>query len=376
MIAFLISEIDIRGGTHKQLLELLDYADKRQVEFKVITQRLDYTKSYPGFSRYADRIIEMGAITWKNKWSQARKLRRLIADADTVNVHDNEFELVFMAFVGKHVVWQVNDLPHRFKEGVNKMTRFHPQNPLKLAWLYLSIWLFIDQITVNVTKNAERIKRRLHMNAKVLYCGITPVGISHNNQRTFDRFNNRKIRLLSSGVFIPYRNYETLVKAVGLLREKGLDVTLNIFGSYELRPEYYYKITTMINNAGLSDSIRILGQIDEDRYRELHAESDAFCFVNIDQSWGLAVFEAMSAGLPVIVSNSVGATEILHDGQDALFVNPKAADEIVNHVVALMTDRSKYLDIQANGCELVRKYSWENAYCKPMLEILLNQDDR
>ena len=46
MIAFLIGDLAMRGGTHKQFLKLLQYAVKEQVDFFVITLHLDFDKTY------------------------------------------------------------------------------------------------------------------------------------------------------------------------------------------------------------------------------------------------------------------------------------------------------------------------------------------
>ena len=56
-IAFFINELNIYGGTHKQLLKLLEYTEKQSVDFCVITKVVDYGKIYEGFRKYADKTI-------------------------------------------------------------------------------------------------------------------------------------------------------------------------------------------------------------------------------------------------------------------------------------------------------------------------------
>ena len=55
-ILFLIRELDVRGGTHKQLLKLLDYTAKCNIDFAVLTLNVDYEKTYPGFRNHCKRI--------------------------------------------------------------------------------------------------------------------------------------------------------------------------------------------------------------------------------------------------------------------------------------------------------------------------------
>lgn len=91
-----------------------------------------------------------------------------------------------------------------------------------------------------------------------------------------------------------------------------------------------------------------------------------FIFINIDQSWGLAIFEAMSCGLPVIVSESVGATEILADQHDALIVNPLDAKNIANIIIDLMAQPERYKQLSQNATNFTHKYTWENLIVSPI----------
>lgn len=378
MIAFLIENIDVRGGTHKQFLKLLDYASSQNEPFFIVTRRVDLDKTYPGFSQYKDRIRILEdepkgsrsiLAQYYRRYKMRRKLARLISDADIVNVHDNGFEELLPAFKGKRTVWQINDLYYAFRVGV--CNDFKDSRHLRrLRNIVLKSLKNVDEITVNVSKNAARVRDKLNRNAKVLYCGIEPIGISHDAAESFRRFENRRINLLSSGVWFPYRNYETQVEVVRLLSEQDYDVRLKIIGSTQYDEAYLEKILAMISDYGLTDRIEICGMIDEDRFRELHSESDIFMFINVDQSWGLAVFEAMSCGLPVIVSNSVGATEILNDGVDSLFVDPRSPEEIAEVIKNLINDRKVYEMIAGNAKVFHKKYTWDDAYSSKMLNLL------
>lgn len=379
MIAFLIGELDIRGGTHKQFLKLLDYTSKRTDDFKIITYRVDYAKTYPGFAKYKDKIYTIPDAQFRfrqpiNSISRIkesrRELRKLLENVDIINVHDCGMEFLFPEFKHKKMVWQVNDLPGAFALGASSRQK---QNSLKnrlLKKLYVRYSRYADIFTVNVNKNRDRISNVFNRDARVLYCGIEPVGVTSNTDESLQRFDSRKINILSSGVFLPYRNYETQIRVVKLLVKKGIDVHLRIIGSTSLNPAYAESIRRMIDEDGLADRITICGMVDEDRFRELHEQSDLFMFINIDQSWGLAVFEAMSCGIPVIVSNSVGATEILTDNENAIFVNPTDENEIADRIISLMNNPEKYRKLSEVSSEFHENYTWDSAYSSKMFELL------
>lgn len=72
----------------------------------------------------------------------------------------------------------------------------------------------------------------------------------------------------------------------------------------------------------------------------------------------------------MIVSESVGATEILHDGVDSLFVNPKSPEAIAGRIENLMDDRSLYTRISDTASRFHQQYTWDKAYSAPMLKLL------
>jgi len=377
MTIFLISDLAVRGGTHKQLLKLIEYYDEQNIDFKIITNHLDFNNTYTGFLKYKNKIniieqIKSKSISYKikNYFRYSKLLKKAISDGDIINIHDGGFEKYLGVFKGKKVYWQINDLHSCFQEGVSNNRINSLYN--KLLKLYIKSKVsIITEFTVNVSKNAERIKKHLNRNAFVFYCGVDALGFLKDNEKTIQRFKERKINLLTSGVFFPYRNYETQINVVKILIAKGVNVSLNIFGSTNLDLNYSNKIKKIIEDERLSNNIKVLGQIDDVMYRDLHNNSDLFLFVNVDQSWGLAVFEAMSCGLPVIVSESVGATEILHNGIDSIFVNPINEMEIANNIVNIIENENKYLELSNYSFQFHIKHSWNQSYCSKMLSLML-----
>lgn len=229
----------------------------------------------------------------------------------------------------------------------------------------VSISQKVDAITVNVTKNQERVNQYLNKDALVFYCGVDV----NDNFENHSPICGDEIKLLSTGVFFPYRNYESLVEVVHVLRQKGYHVSLDIIGSTQLDEEYSSKVQKMIDELKLSDCIKIWGQVDNETYNRLYNESNIFLFMNIDQSWGLTVFEAMSAGIPTLVSNSVGAIEALHNEDDSIILDPKNITGICNKIIQLYEDKNYYLHISENGKNVVKEFTWDNLYSSKMLDL-------
>ena len=116
MIAFLIGALDVRGGTHKQLLKLIEYTEKQGVDFYIVTFKLDLEHTYPEFKKYKDkiRVVESRKrMTIIGKIFQiiqvTRKLRDITSDASIINIHDPGFEL-FLGFFWLNTFFLFNNI--------------------------------------------------------------------------------------------------------------------------------------------------------------------------------------------------------------------------------------------------------------------------
>ena len=376
MIAFLISELNIRGGTHKQFLRVIQYAQKMNQEFIIVTHSVDFEKTYPEFKEYSPFIYLLKDISGKKALNLAIALlcnifliRKILKKVDVVNIHDSGLFYYHPALVGKKTIWQINDIPGCFGVGFSKHSNVSWRGKLLKSYILLFMPV-IDLITVNVTKNKLLVRQCLHRNAEVLYCGIDKLGVEIDICKTYERFDNKTIHLLTSGVLRPYRNYEMLLSVVSMLKEQGYDAYLNIIGSTSLDVEYYKKISNLIDYHKLNNNVKLCGQVNEDTFIQIHQDTDLFVFMNVDQSWGLCVFEAMSCGIPVLVSKSVGATEILHENEDAIFCDPQNAHEITAKIISCITDREKFRYLSEKSIGFSDKYSWDKSYSQNLFELI------
>lgn len=376
-ILLVINELNIRGGTHKQLLRLCEYLEKEN-DIIIYTRNYDISKTYPEFGKFniisadfnfpkRNNIFSKIINKIKNIKKEDKIINSILDDIDIVNIHDCGAIRVSKnaKMKNKKVVCQINDIPNYFLEGVANGQKDSYKNKIRRT-LFKNKIKYVDEITVNVSKNKEVVKKCLNRESYVFYCGVDA-----NDKLQIHTGMNKEneINLFSSGVFFPYRNYETLVKVVDKLVKNNQNVHLDIMGSAELDKEYSNSIKEMIKNMNLEEYITILGQVDDDKYVELHNNADIFLFININQSWGLAVFEAMSCGLPVIVSDSVGAIELLTDKENAIILDPENVDLICEEIIKLKDDENYYKYISNNACESVKEFTWDNLYSSKMLEL-------
>jgi glycosyltransferase involved in cell wall biosynthesis len=127
--------------------------------------------------------------------------------------------------------------------------------------------------------------------------------------------------ILYVGKFTSQKRPCDLIKAVRELTTKGVSpFTLVMAGSGELECELRHLCTEYA-----LDNVVFTGFINQLELPALYAASDMFVLPSENESWGLAVNEAMCAGLPVVVSREVGCVvDLVQDGVNGY--TPEAGD--------------------------------------------------
>jgi len=89
------------------------------------------------------------------------------------------------------------------------------------------------------------------------------------------------------------------------------------------------RIETRIAKLKLDDWIDQTGYTDYDAMPAQYASARALVLASVSETWGLAVNEAMAAGLPVLVSNRCGcAPDLVREGVNGFTFDPRAPDRL------------------------------------------------
>jgi glycosyltransferase involved in cell wall biosynthesis len=153
---------------------------------------------------------------------------------------------------------------------------------------------------------------------------------------------------------------ETLVLSVARLApEKGLDTLaeavarvagarLAVAGEGPLRPELERR------------GVALLGHLDGDALLEAYAAADVFALVSRREPWGVVVNEAAAAGLPLVLSDRVGAAhDLLRPGENGELVPPDDAEAAAAALERLARDPALRERSGARSRELAAGWGYE-----------------
>ncbi|NDV96114.1 glycosyltransferase family 1 protein [Dysgonomonas sp. 521] len=158
--------------------------------------------------------------------------------------------------------------------------------------------------------------------------------------------------ILFVGRLAPIKNIESLIDFY-TKTSLSKDFDLVIVGKYDISfPNT--KLEKIIEN---TNSIHHLSNIENTTLNYLYNGASLLYFVSQGEGFGLPILEAMSAGCPVITSNTTACNEIAGDA--ALKADPNNKDEIFNRLDFFLRNESKREEYKEKGLKHVKEFSWK-----------------
>lgn len=191
------------------------------------------------------------------------------------------------------------------------------------------------------------ITRKLYDEVRVALSGslpqllaIAPMGVDLSRFRRQGRYvpwaGEGVLRIVSCGRLNPCKGHATLVKAIAILRARGLDVRLEIVGEDDLGGAgYRSQLQAVIDGLSLQSQVRLLGAVSEELVRQALERAHIFSLASIHEPLGVAIMEAMAMELPVVVTGAGGVAELVDDGTDGVLVPPEDANRLAEGIASV-----------------------------------------
>ena len=171
----------------------------------------------------------------------------------------------------------------------------------------------------------------------------------------------RKIRigegvkiLLYVGDEVPRKNLKTIIGALTILKNKGLNFLFIKVGKAS-RIENRIDLLSQINIHNLNEDFLLIDTVTDLELNELYNIADVFLFPSLDEGFGLPPLEAMAAGAPVIVTKLSSLPEVVGDAGIYLS-NPTDKNELAEKIIFLLQNDEKRNEIINKGFMQVNKF--------------------
>jgi glycosyltransferase involved in cell wall biosynthesis len=169
--------------------------------------------------------------------------------------------------------------------------------------------------------------------------------------------------LLAVGGLEPRKGSDNLVRALAAVRRRsGLDPVLAVVGGHSFQDYRAYSdaVRAELPRLGLQPGRDVVevGTVPDDDMPAWYRAADALAFPSVKEGFGLAVLEAMSAGVPVVTSDLPVFREYLVPGRDALLVSVGDVDALADALLAVLTDEPLRAALVAAGSDVVGRFTW------------------
>ena len=395
-IAIIIRSLVRSGGGERQALMLARELLKMGHDVKLFTYSFNRETCFPEVSNDLPIISSedseftvptpSGVFSWIRQYRRENRMARRLADlipndVQVLNPHDEQSSRATRYYKKMNSlarsVLMLNDL-HIARWSLFDDQVFSPRRKTFVEKVRSCIKDFFvnrasfapqDRIAVLNNGTVPYVRKYLNREAVVVRSGVSLEDFPYTTRSPIAA---PKIRLLSQGIFYIHRRFEDTIRAVALLRRDGFEASLDIVGEYahkDTAESYYTKLVHLTHELGIADAVHFYGKVSDAEFKKKLLTSDIFIFPNHRQTWGLVVFEAMATGLPVIISKTAGASEILKDELYALIIPPLSPESIRGAVIRLVRDKNLYMSLSKEGADFVRgNVSWQN-YASEMLAI-------
>jgi len=203
---------------------------------------------------------------------------------------------------------------------------------------------------------SDYAKRKISAFSPLSKKTIIPHGVEGiiNNITVNSEFTLKNpMKLLYVSPLYPYKHHEILVKAIGDLIEKGLNIQFKIIGSGS------QSAVNSLKSKIRSSNIEYVGAVSPREISKYLSEANVFIFASTCENLPITMLEAMSHGLPIISSNYGVMPEIL-DNSSNFFFNPTSLNS-TKEVITKAYFKSDSLNLEAKrNLELSRQYTWES----------------
>jgi glycosyltransferase involved in cell wall biosynthesis len=164
-------------------------------------------------------------------------------------------------------------------------------------------------------------------------CSVEEIAARAEAGRAAAQRNAGTARVLMAARFASAKDHPTALRAIQLLRSEGRDVELLLAGGTH-RESLRTGVELLADELGIRDLVKFLGSRDD--IPELMGSSDIVIHATHSEGFGMAVIEAMAAGVPVVASDIPACREVLDDGRCGILVplsDPAALAEAIRKLV-------------------------------------------
>lgn len=181
---------------------------------------------------------------------------------------------------------------------------------------------------------------------------VVPYGADVRPKNSTHHVAEEKFRIIYVGQIVPRKGIHYLVQAFEELELPEAELLLVGSIGENMRP--------LVDEWLENSQIRTTGSVPRLHLTNYYRRSSVFVLPSVSDSWGLVVGEAMAAGLPVIVTENTGSSEMVREDKDGFIVPVRDSESLKHAILRLHEDSESRSEMGRQARQRVAEFSWES----------------
>ena len=320
------------GGSETFLINILKIINREMIKPILISLG---TEQDPLYARIPEGTMKyVFPRKWRFDFSPCRSIKKVI-DEYNVNtiVAVDYFTYIFL----KITRW-------KWKGNFRSITLMHSTKPRYfkeyLQGLVFARLLSKNDEVITTCLNQKEYLRKLFFIPKSRLKKVIYNGIDTNfwtlPDRNFNKFEQRKKLGIPGNAII-------IINVAGFRKEKRHDIIIKGFAKFQKmigdKPSFLLlvgggdsqiggEMKKLTKTCNIADKVIFLGVQDD--LRPLYWLSDIFTLGSSSETFSIAALEALSTGLPCVLTNVGGASEMISEGLNGYLAEPGSSDSLAS----------------------------------------------
>jgi len=162
------------------------------------------------------------------------------------------------------------------------------------------------------------------------------------------------MRLICVSRLIPRKAIDVLIKSFVAVHARFPQSELTIVGDGTLDRH----LRRLAQDLGLGCAVRFAGYQPHEAMAEFYRSADLFVLPSRFEGMSNALLEAMSSGLPVVVTDTGGVTELVED--NGIVVQRSDPDELASAILTLLDDDDRRRHAGAASRKIAEEFGWRS----------------
>jgi glycosyltransferase involved in cell wall biosynthesis len=158
--------------------------------------------------------------------------------------------------------------------------------------------------------------------------------------------------LLYVGNLTPPRQAETVIRAMQRVVVVAKDCHLFLVGEGNLRSS----LEILVDELDLSPHVHFCGPLPRDQVLAMLPNADVFVHCSNHEGLGIAIMEAMGAGLPVVASRVGGVPDLVREGETGFMIPPDDVGKYAEKILLLLQNDKLRQKLGTNARHFAEKH--------------------